>query len=353
MSRRISARVGIRELADELQLSVATVSRALNDRPDVNPETRARVKARALQWGYAPNLSGRSLRRGRTGMVATLVPSFGAGIGPTFLAVLEGARRVLSAAGFDLVVMFRGPEEDRVEAMRRMLDRWVADAVVITETLTADARVSLLRERGVEFVCFGRTGRAEDEPVCVDFDFVGAVHDAVGRFVASGHRRFALVTEGTRHHYEAIMGEAFHAAIAGAGPALDARNFVAPVTEPHALAHAAGAGATAIIVANGRLGARLHAALAEAGRLPGRDVSLVSVLPIHAVENHGLAMASYAFDLDAVGVELARRLLAHRTPGGGESRPVSAHLASARLVAASDRADWLVLSGGAPSDRRT
>ena len=60
---------GIRQLANELHLSIGTVSRALNDRPDVNPETRARVKAAAAKAGYVPNQSGRSLRSGRTGMV--------------------------------------------------------------------------------------------------------------------------------------------------------------------------------------------------------------------------------------------------------------------------------------------
>ena len=50
-------------------------SRALNDRPDVNPETRARVKAAAARAGYVPNQSGRSLRSGRTGIVAAVIPT--------------------------------------------------------------------------------------------------------------------------------------------------------------------------------------------------------------------------------------------------------------------------------------
>ena len=69
--------MGIRQLANELQLSIGTVSRALNDRPDVNPETRARVKAAAARAGYVPNQSGRSLRSGRTGMVAAVIPTRG------------------------------------------------------------------------------------------------------------------------------------------------------------------------------------------------------------------------------------------------------------------------------------
>ena len=69
--------MGIRQLANELHLSIGTVSRALNDRPDVNPETRARVKAAAARVGYVPDQSGRSLRSGRTGIVAAVIPTRG------------------------------------------------------------------------------------------------------------------------------------------------------------------------------------------------------------------------------------------------------------------------------------
>ena len=93
--------MGIRQLANELQLSIGTVSRALNDRPDVNPETRARVKAAAARAGYVPNQSGRSLRSGRTGIVAAVIPTRGSRRAPIrgCCTVLEGARRTLRAPG--------------------------------------------------------------------------------------------------------------------------------------------------------------------------------------------------------------------------------------------------------------
>ncbi|CAD6554163.1 hypothetical protein LMG27952_05557 [Paraburkholderia hiiakae] len=57
--------MGIRELAKVLKLSVSTVSRALNDSDGVGAETRERVRAAALEHGYAPGKSAASLRRGR------------------------------------------------------------------------------------------------------------------------------------------------------------------------------------------------------------------------------------------------------------------------------------------------
>src|SRR6476661_858349 len=100
--------MGIRQLASELQLSIGTVSRALNDRPDVNPETRARVKAAAARAGYVPDQSGRSLRSGRTGIIAAVIPTRGTAPSSDsgLMMVLEGARRMFRRQSLDLIVLF-------------------------------------------------------------------------------------------------------------------------------------------------------------------------------------------------------------------------------------------------------
>ena len=54
--------MSIRDLARHLDISIGTVSRALNGKADVNQETRERVLEAAKQLGYVPNQSGRSLR---------------------------------------------------------------------------------------------------------------------------------------------------------------------------------------------------------------------------------------------------------------------------------------------------
>src|SRR4029077_17083380 len=63
----------IRELARRLNVSIGTVSRALNGRADVSAETRRRVRETATKLNYAPNQSGRSLRKGTTHAIAFLL----------------------------------------------------------------------------------------------------------------------------------------------------------------------------------------------------------------------------------------------------------------------------------------
>ena len=66
---------GIQDLARHLGLTVGTVSRALNNRPEVNEKTRQRVLDVALEIGYVPNQSGRSLRKGTTNNVGFMIES--------------------------------------------------------------------------------------------------------------------------------------------------------------------------------------------------------------------------------------------------------------------------------------
>ena len=64
---------GIRRLAQHLDISIGTVSRALNGRPDVNEVTRKRVLEAAEEFGYVPNQSGRSLRQGTSNTIGFMI----------------------------------------------------------------------------------------------------------------------------------------------------------------------------------------------------------------------------------------------------------------------------------------
>lgn len=64
---------GIRQLAEHLDISIGTVSRALNGKPDVNEETRKRVLEAARSLGYVANQSGRALRKGSTGVIGFMM----------------------------------------------------------------------------------------------------------------------------------------------------------------------------------------------------------------------------------------------------------------------------------------
>jgi LacI family transcriptional regulator len=98
---RPKTRITIRDVAEAAGVSYQTVSRVINDRPDVAPETRARVQRAIAELGYAPNIIARSLIQGRSNTLG--VVGYGLELfGPT--RVLTGIERAATELGFSLLL---------------------------------------------------------------------------------------------------------------------------------------------------------------------------------------------------------------------------------------------------------
>ncbi|MCX7681631.1 MAG: LacI family transcriptional regulator [Anaerolineae bacterium] len=117
-------RVTIKQVAEEAGVSTQTVSRVINERPDVAPETRQRVKEVIARLGYQPSSVARSLIQGRTrtlGVVGYGVEYFGPSRN------LSGIEQQASEMGYALILdLVRRPEQSNVEhILREMLARHV------------------------------------------------------------------------------------------------------------------------------------------------------------------------------------------------------------------------------------
>lgn len=306
--------MGIRQLASELNLSIGTVSRALNDRPDVNADTRARVKAAAARLGYVPDQSGRSLRSGRTGIVAAVIPSRGpdSSADSGLLSILEGARRTLRDRALDLIVLFRGPDEDPLENLQRITQRRIADALIVSGTRANDPRLAFLQAAGIDFVALGRSAGINDVP-CIDFDFESIAADCARLFVRDGHRRIALATGLDPLNYEVILFRSLRDEATRLGLAPEAVEMI-PLRRGRL--DAAGRSAfggpspvTAVLACHESLAAGIYGELADLGLQVGRDVSVVCTFPVIDYRSLAPALTYFDADLDEVGVAVAERLL--------------------------------------------
>src|SRR5260221_3640661 len=100
--------VDLRELARRSGVSQATVSRALNDRADVSPETRRRVLELAAELGYSPNQPARTLVRRRSDMIGLIWDTGYAAEGrrhPFLLDLFVGIKQTLVESGYHLMVL--------------------------------------------------------------------------------------------------------------------------------------------------------------------------------------------------------------------------------------------------------
>jgi DNA-binding LacI/PurR family transcriptional regulator len=308
--------LGIRDLARHLNISIGTVSRALNDKADVNKETRERVREAALKLGYSPNQSGRSLRRGKTDLIGVIIPATpeNALINTVFLSVLDGLRRKLSERRLDLAIFLQDQEGDIFGSLRRLTERGLVDGVIITNTLRIDPRIDYLIERRRPFVAFGRSLSAGGYP-WVDPDFESAVEGAVDHLEHKGHTRIGLILPPGDINYLHLISDAYRNALlkrglvadpaylqrrpAGESGGYDAGAFLVAMKVPP----------TAILVSEAIQTFGLYRRLEEAGLKPGRDISVVGLLPEQRVQMLSPAVTSFATDWTAIGTHLGEALI--------------------------------------------
>lgn len=308
---------GIRKLARHLGLSIGTVSRALNDRPDVNPATRQRVLQAAEELGYSPNQSGRSLRQGRTGMVAFVLPtSDRTSVADTiFMPVIDGLRRSLAGHGLDLVVLLCGPEQDPFEHLRRVAERRLADGLIIADTQRIDRRIDYLIGARMPFVAFGRSASGGPH-AWIDLDFEGVADFAVDRLVAKGHRRIALATVGGEVNFGYLFADAYRAALRRRGIEADPELIVKVENSEHGGYQLADRALsmpdrpTAALLANELMVIGLYERLAEAGLAPGRDLAVIGFGEEPSARFLRPKVSCFRFDLAGLGAELGVMLVA-------------------------------------------
>ena len=124
----------VRELAEHLGVSTATVSRALNDKPGVSQETRQKVLQLAKEWQYRPNLAARNLTTARTHNILFMIHrrQFPAAVDPFYPFILQGLEENLSNKGYSVTLVTIN--EDQMAAgptSLRALQEHRADGIVL------------------------------------------------------------------------------------------------------------------------------------------------------------------------------------------------------------------------------
>ena len=153
--------IGIKELAETLGISIGTVSRAVNNKPDVSPKTRALVLAAAKKYGYVANQSGQSLRKGSTRAIGLVLPlqaeKANAENALSIVRLTADVQTMLSPAGYDLFLLPCPNEETPHDFLMRVLARRIADGFIIMGFDLTDEQVQVLDTACVPLVSAGVT----------------------------------------------------------------------------------------------------------------------------------------------------------------------------------------------------
>jgi LacI family transcriptional regulator len=209
-------RVTIREVARAAGVSVATVSRVLNESGPVAGETRDRIRRVAGEMRYIPNGAARSLSMRRTGTLGVLLPDL---YGEFFSEVIRGLDQAAQRARFHLLLSSshnnRPDIEAALQAMRGRVDGLVVmsphiDVAVLADNLPESLPAVMLN-----------TPQSTSEFDTLSVDNFGGARAMVAHLAEHGHRRIAMVRGPEPNHDARERLRGYRAALADAGIAPD------------------------------------------------------------------------------------------------------------------------------------
>ena len=280
MTQRPAARPTIKTICTLTGLSTATVSKALHGSPQVRPETRRQVEEAARSLGYAVNLDGVRLRTGKTYQIAAVMPAPAPGgrdwHGVEYAQLLAGISQAVEHSRYRVALHAVRDDAEARETVARIAGGGLADGVILSGTRPDDVRVRILQDAGLPFVTYGTTASARAHPF-VDTDNAGVIRVSLGRLIAAGHRRIALVNPPAHLSWAITRSQTCRAVLAGAGLVFDPELVVdGPLTPGlgraavRALAGIADP-PTAYVCANEAAALGALSGFSEAGLVHGRD----------------------------------------------------------------------------------
>ncbi|HEU5343280.1 MAG TPA: LacI family DNA-binding transcriptional regulator [Ktedonobacterales bacterium] len=345
----------IRDIARLAGVSTTTVSRTLNHKPDVDPETRERIMRIINDHHYVPSGTASRLAGGRSGLVGVLAPSL---TWPLMPNILQGIAEVIEQTTYELVLYSISHRTDRSALIDRILGTGLIDGLIAvypdgiavvesSETVHHEASNHLLEvyQQGFPVVILDDQSLHSRIPWIGPDNRIGA-YQATRHLIGLGHRRIAHIQGPTQYQcsYDRFAG--YRQALAEAGidydPALVVHgDFTTPggqAATERLLALADRP--TAIFAANDQMAYGVMVAAGAHGLRVPRDLAVIGFDDIAVFAPTHPALSSVRQPFQEMGKRAAETLLSlANAPSGAPSGFDSAwydHLAGAPPAPARD-----------------
>lgn len=326
----------IKDIAKTCGVSVTTVSRVLNNRPDVREDVRRRVMGVVRDSGYIPNNSARDLVRSRSDAIGVVVR----GMGNLFFAdMLKTVAREIESSGFTMVLHFIASDADEVKA-GAILEREKKLRGIIFLGGRFDYTPQELALVGVPYVCCSYTNRfgslREEDYSSVSIDDYMTAYMAVEHLIELGHRRIAaIVPSCTDRSISEIRYKGYRAALEEHDIPFDERLLVETdgcfeMQDGYEGARrliASGADFSALFMLSDTQAMAAMKALEDGGKKVPEDVSVIAIDGLNVSEYTSPTLTTLVQPAEEMGRESVRILLEMLQDGGAPRHlRVKAHL---------------------------
>ncbi|MBD0256692.1 MAG: LacI family DNA-binding transcriptional regulator [Cytophagales bacterium] len=184
--------VTIYDIARQLDLSPATVSRALQDHPAINPRTKVLIADKAREMGYRTNTFASNLRRQRTNTIGVIVPRLNSNF---MSAVLAGMEKVANEAAYNLIISQSLESVQKEITNARTMFNSRVDGLLVSLAYDTEGieHFDPFIKKGIPLLFFDRVC-AHDQCPSIVIDNVKAGYEATAHLLTQGRRRILHVT---------------------------------------------------------------------------------------------------------------------------------------------------------------
>ena len=182
----------LKDLAEKLGLSISTVSRALQDNPNINERTKISVKKLAKELGYYPHALAKSLKKKKTRTIGVIVPEISHFF---FSAVIDGIEDVANKDGFNLLLT-KSNENVKREILNTetLISNHVAGVIVsISQTTQTSKHFNHIINRGIPLVLFDRVLNQLSAPKVIGND-TESIYELVNHLISMDYQRIAFIS---------------------------------------------------------------------------------------------------------------------------------------------------------------
>jgi len=189
----MKSKATLKQIAKELHVSVSTVSKALNDSPEISEQTKIKVKEYAKLKNYKPNIIGLNLKNRKTKTIGVIIPNI---LNSFFAKVFSGIEKVADAKGYNIITCISNESIEKEINTLEMLSNGTIDGFIVSiseeaQKLQEYGHFKDIIKEGTPIVMFDRTSdEVECDKVIVD-DFDSA-KDATQHLINIGCKKIAL-----------------------------------------------------------------------------------------------------------------------------------------------------------------
>ena len=191
----MKAKATLKQIAKELNVSVSTVSKALNDSPEISEQTKIKIKEYAKLKNYKPNVIGLNLKNRKTKTIGVIIPNI---LNSFFAKVFSGIEKVADEKGYNVIMCISNESLEKEAHTLEMLSNGTIDGFILSVSEEAQKQNNYdhfkeIINDGTPIVMFDRIAEGIDcDKVVVD-DFDSAL-DSTQRLIDLGCKNIALLS---------------------------------------------------------------------------------------------------------------------------------------------------------------